>query len=121
MSRFAKNDDGTVTDSKTGLTWSNTLAGKVNYQGAEEFVKTLGEGWRLPNDEELLSIVDRARHDPAIDTEFFPNTKTDWYWTSKQCSWDSSSVWVVNFAGGYVNDLQRHHPAACVMAVRSDR
>lgn len=65
------------------LEWSGTLLdGKcVTLAEAEAAVAALGEGWRLPTVKELFALVDRGRHNPAIDTEKFPDTKSDWYWT----------------------------------------
>jgi len=38
--------------------------------------------WRVPEQEDLRSIVDYNRSVPAIDTGYFPNTIINWYWTS---------------------------------------
>jgi hypothetical protein len=89
------------------LEWSNTLLdGKpVNYEAAEKAIAALGEGWRIPTFEELFSLVDRTRHDPAIDTEKFPDTKSTWYWSSTPTAWNSAAVWVVGFGYGAAYDL----------------
>lgn len=102
------------------LEWSHTLLdGKtVTYEKAEKAVAELGEGWRLPTRQELESILDLSRHEPAIDTDKFPDTKSKHYWTSTPCAWNSSAVWVVDFANGYVTDGSRY-AFACVRAVRS--
>ncbi|MBI5001171.1 MAG: DUF1566 domain-containing protein [Euryarchaeota archaeon] len=69
VNQFADNGDGTVTDSATGLMWSqdDSGAGK-NWQEALAWVQTknsenyLGhDDWRLPNAKELQSIVDYTR------------------------------------------------------------
>jgi hypothetical protein len=109
-----------VPASGPALEWSNTLLdGKaVSYEAAEKAAAALGEGWRLPTFEGLFSLVDRTRHDPAIDTEKFPGTKSTWYWTSTPTAWDSAAVWVVHFSlGGSVGDGRYGY--ACVRAVRS--
>jgi hypothetical protein len=60
--------------------------------------------WRLPNREELLSIVDFAKRDPAIDSDYFPNAKNRQHFssTSGAVVYSSSygSVWIVNFSTG---------------------
>ncbi|OGW06183.1 MAG: hypothetical protein A2W77_01010 [Nitrospinae bacterium RIFCSPLOWO2_12_39_16] len=38
--------------------------------------------WRLPNIKELRSIVDNTKYDPSIDTTYFPNTNSSFYWSS---------------------------------------
>lgn len=102
------------------LEWSQTLCdGKhVNYADAEKAAESLGEGWRLPTRLELESILDLSRHDPAIDTDVFPDTESDWYWSSTPTAWNPSAVWIVSFSGGGVLDDPRLS-GACARAVRS--
>lgn len=76
---FHDNNDGTVTDRATGLTWSKSDSGSgMNWEAALAWVQAknaanyLGHhDWRLPNAKELQSIVDYTRapdvtHSPAI-------------------------------------------------------
>lgn len=113
----AANDAGVA---PATLEWSHTLLDgeTVTYEAAEKAVAELGDGWRLPTRQELESILDLSRHDPAIDTDKFPDTKSNWYWTSTPCAWRASAVWVVGFGGGYIHDHGRRG-VACVRAVRS--
>lgn len=74
--------------------------------------------WRLPTMRELLTLVDYSRHDPAIDTELFPNCKSDWYWTSTPYAPDSGYAWFVSFDDGCSNFVRRDHDH-CVRAVRA--
>ncbi len=121
MQRFIDNGDNTVTDSSTGLIWTkSTVASDVNYKGATEQVEALGDGWRLPTVDELQSIVDRAKYRPAIDSEAFPDTENDCYWTSTPCAWNASARWVVYFDCGHVDD-SRQYGVACVRAVRASQ
>lgn len=102
-----------------GLEWSHTLLdGKpVTYEEAEEAVAELGDGWRLPTRQELESILDLSRHDPAIDVEKFPDTIGGYYWTSTPCAWRNDSVWRVDFdLGAITNSLRSYY--YCVRAVR---
>jgi hypothetical protein len=116
MSRFTQNEDGTITDNETGLTWSKeTLAKDVTYDDA---LKVLGEGWRLPTIKELFSLADHTRSSPAIDVEVFPDTESDWYWSSTPTAWNDAAVWVVDFNYGCVLSLRRGS-SACVRAVRA--
>ena len=102
------------------LEWSQTLLDgeTVTLSDAEEAVAKLGEGWRLPTRQELESLLDLSRHDPAIDTSNYPDTKSCAYWTSTPCAWNSAARWVVYFGYGYVADDDRNH-YACVRAVRA--
>ena len=104
---------------KPKLEWSQTLLDgeTVTLSPAEEAVAKLGEGWRLPTRQELESLLDLSRHDPAIDTSKYPDTKSCAYWTSTPCAWDSAARWVVSFGGGGVFDGHRSG-YACVRAVR---
>jgi hypothetical protein len=59
--------------------------------------------WRMPTRQELLSIVHNGRTNPAIDTDWFPNTRSELFWSSSMRSdfSDSSSrVRAVNFDSG---------------------
>lgn len=102
------------------LEWSDTLCdGKnVDYDTAEAACQALGAGWRLPTRMELESILDLSRHNPAVDTDRFPDTKSDWYWTSTPCAWSSSAAWVVHFGLGTSSHDRRNY-YACVRAVRA--
>lgn len=59
--------------------------------------------WRIPNSEELLSIVARDRVQPAIDTEQFPQAIESWYWQALSVASDSRYAWAVNFVNGSEN------------------
>ena len=103
------------------LEWSNTLLNgkEVTYAKAEEAIAELGDGWRLPTRQELESLIDLSRHDPAIDTEKYPDTKSACYWTSTPCAWNAeAAVWVVYFSLGGVAGYPRGNDA-CVRAVRA--
>lgn len=80
---FTNNGDGTITDSATGLMWSQNDNGTgLNWESALAYIETqngadyLGyNDWRLPNAKELQSIVDYTRcpdvtGSPAIDPVF---------------------------------------------------
>ncbi|MEX2964239.1 DUF1566 domain-containing protein [Microbulbifer sp. TYP-18] len=110
----------TTTESAGNLEWSSTLldGAAVTYEAAENAVTELGNGWRLPTLDELETLVDRSCYDPAIDTEKFPDTRNQAYWTSTPFAWNETAVWVVNFNHGHVDIDHRSH-WACVRAVRT--
>jgi len=56
--------------------------------------------WRLPTIDELRSIVNYGRHNPSIDTGYFPNTPAYSFWSSSPHSNGSSYAWVVGFVDG---------------------
>ena len=59
--------------------------------------------WRLPSREELRSIVDYhiKYPGPTINTEFFPNTLNQFYWSSVPDANDKDSAWGIGFSFGY--------------------
>ena len=69
VNQFADNGDGTITDSATGLMWTQADSGEgMNWEAALAWVQTknsenyLGhDDWRLPDAKELQSIVDYTR------------------------------------------------------------
>ena len=98
------NEDGTVTDRATGLTWMQVDSGHrkagTEKDGRMGWAEALAwaEGlryagksdWRLPNAKELQSIVDYtrapdatnpARQGPAIDPIFDVVDEEAWCWT----------------------------------------
>lgn len=77
-----------VTDNTTGLMWQDdaetasvtkTWVNAINY--CESLILGDYSDWRLPNINELRSIVDYNEYDPAIDT-VFQNVQSDYYWSS---------------------------------------
>ncbi|MBU4345166.1 MAG: DUF1566 domain-containing protein [Desulfobacteraceae bacterium] len=90
--RFLDHINGTVTDRLTGLMWTRNAgpaAGTCNWFCALDAVSQLNtkkhcgyHDWRLPNVNELATLIDRSRHAPALPRNHpFSNVKV-WYWTS---------------------------------------
>ena len=106
------NGGSEVKDNATGLIWQRCSIGQtwnINGCGAEakkltwhEALKeahALGNGYRLPNIRELTSIVEVSCY-PTINTTIFPNTVSDFYWSSSPYANGSFYTWGVNFYGG---------------------
>lgn len=110
-----------VWDRSTGLIWTRaTIAQEVDHDDALQAALKCdvgGNKWQLPTRGDLLTLVDDTRHKPAIDTEAFPDTKNDWYWSSTPTAWSASAAWIVYFDLGLAYDLDRDYHA-CVRAVR---
>jgi hypothetical protein len=117
--------EGTVTDSATGLMWSqDDVVGECTTQAnAEQACRDLRLGgfddWRLPTIHELLTLVDYSRCKPAIDVTRFPRCKSDWYWTSTPYASSSLFAWIVHFNSGSACDVRRDSSYAFARAVRS--
>lgn len=120
---FTDNTDGTVTHTKTGLTWMRCSLGQTwngatctgasgyTWQNALAAAKntTFPAGgstdWRLPNDKELESIVEQSCDSPAVNATIFPNSMSDWYWRDTSNAADSSGAWSVYFGNGNNGDF----------------
>lgn len=103
-------------DSRNGVIWMRCTAGhawqrgctgeamQMEWMTAENYCsqqRLAGHKWRLPRYHELLSIVDIARRNPAIDTQNFPNTLPGRYWTADTDRDDNTSAWYVDFEYGF--------------------
>ena len=128
--RFKDNGDNTITDTKTGLVWikdhddiGGKFAKRMTWNEAVEACKKLNyaghKDWRLPTREELLTLVDLTRYNPAIDPAFKVHTD-DYYWTSDVCAWDAGYAWYVDFSGGRVGGWYKGD-SVYVRAVRSSQ
>ena len=92
-----------VTDTKTGLVWQKTYeTGKTTWQEALDYCEDLTYGgyndWRLPDKNELVSLVNYAKYDPASD---FPDMPSRDFWSSS--TEISNFAWTVSFYSGYVS------------------
>lgn len=115
--RFVDNGNGTIYDRVTNLTWQKCSRGQdvlkcsgvlttSNWSGALSYCNTLnlaGSKWRLPNRNELASIIDLSGVEPTLNNKMFPNTPEVYYWTSTTFQQVYTSAWVVNFGNGVVN------------------
>ena len=116
---FTDNGNGTVTDSATRLVWQKCSAGQGTTLGdcgtgsiswytlsdALMFCEGLILGgrsdWRLPNINELMSIIDFTRDNPSIDSSIFPNTiATMTWWSSTTQAHNTSRMWIIQFNNG---------------------
>ena len=115
--RFIDNKNGTLFDRATNLIWQKCSKGQgvlncsgtattTNWAGALNYCNTLnlvGSGWRLPNRNELISIVNLSGAYPAIDNKMFPNTPSVYFWSSTSHQEIFTSAWLVDFGSGLVN------------------
>ncbi len=124
-SLYTNNGDATVSDNNTGLMWQVCplgLSGIACATGtlqtetwqsalAAAGVDTAGgySDWRLPNKNELMSLVDFACFSPAINDTVFPATTLvpspvgDFYWSSTPVVGNFSGtplIWAIDFVTG---------------------
>lgn len=119
---YIDHGNGAVTDTETGLMWMKCTLGRAGTncesgtyirfdwkealdaaQAANAGSGTFGHtDWRLPNLNELLSLVEHACFNPAINTAIFPNTLSGLYSTSSPVSdADGQDMWRVTFREGF--------------------
>jgi len=68
--------------------------------------------WRLPNRHELEGLIDYGATWPvaaAIDTNWFPHTTTNAYWSSSPMAGYPGGAWIVHFNLGYVQGRDRNN------------
>jgi hypothetical protein len=121
--RFTDNQDGTVTDHLTGLIWLKNAGcfGPAFFATALTDVNQLASGacglkdgskagdWRMPNINELESMVDVSQSNPAIPAASpFTNVSNAIYWSSTSYfggETESPYAWTIRMSDGrYVND-----------------
>jgi len=106
------NGDGTVTDPNTDLMWQQATApGTYTWEDALSYCETLSLGgfsdWRLPNRNELQTLVDYSRYDPAIDPIMASGTMSFYYWSSTTSAYNTNYSWLVYFSYGDVSNTKK--------------
>ena len=105
---FSRDDaKNVVTDSIYNLMWQD---GEDIFEGAyDEAVKYCENlnfagysDWRLPSIDELISITDKTKFSPAINSAF-KYVKYDFYRSSTKFADGSSRAWFVHFKNGYAD------------------
>jgi len=102
---FSKTGD-IVKDSVSGLEFQDDAVGsRMKWEAAISHCEALSLGghsdWRLPNINELKTIADRSKRNPAI-VDAFTHTSSNYYWSSTTYEGNKDNAWVVNFNGGGV-------------------
>lgn len=126
-SRFVFNDNGTVTDTETEITWmrcamgqqwnGKTCTGKAreySWQEARDAVaqlnsNTFGEptSWRLPLVPELASIVERKCFEPRVNLSVFPATPSKAFWTGMKRKGSPELAYAIDFGQGKVTPSKK--------------
>lgn len=137
--RFVINNDGTVSDSKTGLmwqtcsygqtynattqscdntalkvTWQEALRAAVNNDVAEH------SDWQVPNIKELASILEHSCVTPSINQTVFLGNKSENYWTSTSGISNKTATWVYQFDKG-LNSLHAKTSNVYLRLVRYEK
>lgn len=127
--RFVDNDNGTITDTLTGLIWLknanctdivggiNKSIGSLTWAGALTWSNSLASGkcgltdgsnagqWRLPTRKELKSLVNRGEPNSAVwlGTKGFDNVQAAYHWSSSTNAYYTNQAWFVDTSNGMVN------------------
>lgn len=137
--RFIDNQDGTVTDRLTDLVWlkNANCFGMTDRHSALRAVKTLKDGdcgpalrladgssagdWRLPTMNELCTLIDYRRSDPALPVGHrFSQVPSGYHWTSTTLDHHSGLAWIVYFESGTTCYEDVTHRAGHVLPVRNN-
>ena len=130
-SRFVLNNDGTVTDKNTRMTWMRCALGQkwdgkdcagiaqtYSWQEARDVITRMNEqgyaghnDWRLPLVPNLASIVERRCLNPRINEEVFPETALGPFWTSMEKKGRTKFAYIVDFGEGNAGPLDKERKA----------
>ncbi|ODC04596.1 hypothetical protein BFW38_14725 [Terasakiispira papahanaumokuakeensis] len=121
IDRFVVNQAGEAFDPKTNLIWRRCSMGttwqagsgcvgspaSLSLEAAQHAARQAGEGWRVPTIDELYSLVDEDRENPAINTTVFPDiTATSEgapYWSVTPVQGMPRLIFFVDFMSGQVD------------------
>ena len=82
----------------TGSGCSGTALTRT-WQGALQYADDV-DGWRLPDINELRSIVERCRRSPSINQQVFPDTDSASFWSASPYAGFSDDAWGASFHNG---------------------
>jgi hypothetical protein len=97
---------GTITDTKTKLTWQQTVPlDRYTWAVAKNYCQAgsdslAGTGWRLPTITELQTLVDDSRSNPSIDPTVFAATPSAVFLSSTPAADVPYLAWGVDFGYG---------------------
>lgn len=109
--------DETVADAISGLIWTKNYSTGRNWQQALAYCEALemagANDWRLPNREELASLIDYSTSGPATR---FPDCPSVAFWTSTSSLYLQSNAIYVDFSSAdlYYHPKSSSHLARCV-------
>jgi hypothetical protein len=110
------NEGATVIDQVAGLMWVRNpadagLSGNYNWVAGIHACESLGfagfDDWRLPNRNELISLVDYGRSRPATPALFVAAGVNPFYMISTTYFFNTSRFWAVNFGLGQIVHLEK--------------
>jgi len=113
-------DDNAQTLNTNKMEWQdNERSSSLKWEEAINYCEELnlnGMGWRLPNINELKSIVDYSKNNPAIKSSFSEITPLQ-YWSSSTNHTSKNFAWSISFRNGDVwssVSKKQKHQVRCV-------
>ena len=97
------------------LEWHPDTKKNVTWDEAKAYCESLGDGWRMPTIQELTSVVDYSRYDPATEIAGFECLG---YWSASTYALNPHFAWFVFLFVGNVSARDRPSSSLAVRAVR---
>lgn len=93
-------------------TWANALAAANNLADGNQACGltdgSVAGDWRLPNHNELTSLLDLGAFNPALPAGHpFTNFVVSYYWSSTTVAISSNDAWFVGFDNGGVSGMTK--------------
>ena len=109
---FSQLENFIIKDSQYDLLWTEPTAEDVTWQDALAYCTNLefaGEtGWRLPNINELVTLIDHSTARPASQ---FPGMSLSYFWSSTSYEGYAYNAWAVNTSDGTIKTMDKTYTA----------
>jgi len=118
---FVRTEKGTVKDTVTNLEWQDSYKDKDgneadtkknNWYTAISYCHDLdldGKGWRLPNINELKTLIVDTQYAPSISDKFKHTVNDNSYWSSTTFHNNDSRAFVISFSDGVLFWQQKNY------------
>jgi len=126
LPRFTiQSDTNCILDNMTGLIWARNanLGGSMSWSAAIAYCEALNYGgqtdWRLPNRNELNSLIDSSNYSPALPLGHpFVGVQNYHYWSGTSYVGNTGDAWCVGIGTGYVFNYSKPTNTYYVWPVR---
>jgi hypothetical protein len=129
-------DNGLVADPLTGLIWYRCGAGQawldgecqgeplmLPFEDAKDWAESIElagfDDWRVPETDDMTSLVEADCKSPSINTRVFLGIEPEVYWSSESNFWIRSMAWSFYFYRGHYFSKQAKNDAVRFMLVRN--